>query len=521
MNQAVFSSLDYSLLLIYLIVVVGIGVWVGRGQKDTEDYFLAGRSMGWFPIGISTIASLYSAISYMGTPSEYRTHDLGLTVGMLSMIPTAAVVIYVFMPFYHRLQVYTAYEYLEQRFNVTVRALTSAIFVVWRMLWMGTAVYVPSLVLHTITDFPLTPMIFCVGVVATLYTVIGGMEAVVWTDVAQFFVLTGGSVLALWVISSQVSGFSEIWSIAEEGGRTQILDWSLDPTVRVTTWGAVIGALVANLAMYGADQVSVQRYLAAGSLKDMQKSFVLNTVGGWSMGILMIWIGLGLYAFYSINPGRLPAAIGGDKVFPYFIATEMPLGLRGVMIAAILAAAMSSIDSGLNSCTTALITDFFKRFGWLTRWAGRTSQDSAAQELWMSRILTLLLGILVTLLACFVGALGTIIEITNKLVNSFAGPMLGIFVLGMFTRKTEWRGASVGLVAGTLVTAICIIEDYPSFLWFGPIGAVVTVLVGQATSRFLGSDDTERPDLVFRLGSSTAGKEVRAEDPNQVPRSTE
>lgn len=138
----------------------------------------------------------------------------------------------------------------------------------------------------------------------------------------------------------------------------------------------------------------------------------------------------------------------------------------------------------------------------------------------MSRILTLLLGILVTLLACFVGALGTIIEITNKLVNSFAGPMLGIFVLGMFTRKTEWRGASVGLIAGTLVTAICIIEDYPSFLWFGPIGAVVTVLVGQATSRFLGSDDTERPDLVFRLGNSTAGEEVRAEDPNQVPRST-
>ncbi len=120
MKQAVFSSLDYSLLLIYLIVVVGIGVWVGRGQKDTEDYFLAGRSMGWFPIGISTIASLYSAISYMGTPSEYRTHDLGLTVGMLSMIPTAAVVMYVFMPFYHLLQVFTAYEYLERRFNVTL-----------------------------------------------------------------------------------------------------------------------------------------------------------------------------------------------------------------------------------------------------------------------------------------------------------------------------------------------------------------------------------------------------------------
>ena len=518
MNQDVFSSLDYSLLLIYLLVVVGIGVWVGRGQKDTEDYFLAGRSMGWFPIGISTIASLYSAISYMGTPSEYRTHDLGLTVGMLSMIPTAVVVMYVFMPFFHRLQVFTAYEYLEERFNVTVRALASAIFVVWRMLWMGTAIYVPSLVLHTITGFPLIPMVICVGVVATLYTVIGGMKAVIWTDVAQFFVLTGGSALALWVVSSQASGFSGIWSVAEQGGRTQILDWSLDPTVRITTWGALIGTLVANLAMYGADQVSVQRYLAAGSLKDMQKSFILNTVGGWSMGILMIWIGLGLYAFYSINPGLLPESIGGDKVFPYFIATEMPIGLRGVMIAAILAAAMSSIDSGLNSCTTALTTDFFKRFGWLTRWAQKTSRDAADQELQISRILTLMLGILVTLLGCFVGALGTIIEITNKLVNSFAGPMLGVFVLGMLTLKTEWRGAFVGLSAGTLVTAFCIVEDYPSFLWFGPIGAVVTVLVGQATSRFFGSDNPERPDLVFQFGRSAAGEGVSTQDPDQVPR---
>ena len=514
MNQALFSSLDYSLLLVYLIVVVGIGVWVGRGQENTEDYFLAGRSMGWFPIGISTIASLYSAISYMGSPSEYRTHDLRLTVGMLSMIPTAAVVMYVFMPFYHRLQVYTAYEYLEKRFNVKVRALASGIFVVWRILWMGTAVYVPSLVLHTITGFPLVPMILCVGVVATLYTVVGGMRAVIWTDVAQFFVLSIGSLLALWILSSHTSGFSGIWALAEQGGKTRILDWSLDPTIRLTTWGAFFGALIGNLAMYGADQVSVQRYLAAGSLKGMQKSFVLNTVGGWSMGLLMIWIGLGLYAFYAMNPGQLPEAIGGDKVFPYFIATEMPLGLRGVMIAAILAAAMSSIDSGLNSCTAALVADFFKRFGWLTSWATKAPQEnSSEQELRISRILTLVLGILVTVLACFVGALGTIIEITNKLVNSFAGPMLGIFVLGMLTRKTEWRGAFVGLLSGTLVTAFCIIEDYPSFIWFGPIGAVVTVLVGKATSRLVGSDAIERPELVFQFGRLKADKGVQADNP--------
>ena len=186
MPPSPFSVLDYLLLFTYLLVMVCIGVWVGRGQKDTREYFLAGRSMGWFPLGISTIASLYSAISYMGTPSEYLTHGSKFAVQMLAAFPSAVVVIYVFTPFYHRLQVYTAYEYLEKRFSVTVRSLASGIFVLWRVLWMGTAIYVPSLVLHTVTGFALIETIVAVGVVATLYTVLGGMRAVIWTDVVQF-----------------------------------------------------------------------------------------------------------------------------------------------------------------------------------------------------------------------------------------------------------------------------------------------------------------------------------------------
>ena len=499
MDQQVFSFLDYSIMLIYILIMVGIGVWVGRGQKSTKEYFLAGRSMGWFPIGISTIASLYSAISYMGGPSEYRTHDLKITVGMLSMIPTALVVMYVFMPFYHRLQVYTAYEYLEKRFNLSVRLLTSAFFVFWRILWMATAVYVPSLVLHTITGLPLIPMILAVGVIATLYTVVGGMRAVIWTDVAQFFVLTAGSIIALLVVSSEVNGFSGLWLVAEQGGNTKVFDWSLSPTTRITSWGALIGGIVANLSMYGADQVSVQRYLAAKSLRGMQKSFVLNTVGGSVMGFAMIGIGLGLYAFYALKPDQLPTNISGDSVFPYFIATQMPWGLRGMMIAAILAAAMSSIDSGLNTCTTALITDFCKRLGWIIKSNKNSIEEEDSKELRISRAFTFVLGVIITVLACFVGRLGSIIEIANKLVNSFAGPMLGIFILGMLLRKTEWRGAFLGLSLGIAVTAYCIFDNSISFMWFGPIGMIVTVISGKLISFFVGNRETENLDLVYRL----------------------
>ena len=265
-------------------------------------------------MGISTIASLYSAISYMGTPSEYFTHGAKFAVQMLAAFPSAVVVIFVFMPFYHRLQVYTAYEYLEKRFSVTVRSLASSVFILWRILWMGTAIYVPSLVLHTVTGFALIETIVAVGVVATLYTVLGGMRAVIWTDVVQFFVLFCGSILALWVVSSAVGGISGIWTVAEAGGRTRVLDWSLDPTVRITTWGAFLSGLVAHLGTYGTDQVSVQRYLSARSLKVMQQSFLMNMGGGFPLGLMMISIGLGLFAFYHLNPrpvaGRHPGGPG-------------------------------------------------------------------------------------------------------------------------------------------------------------------------------------------------------------------
>ena len=504
MNTSVFSALDYTALTTYLVLVVAIGVWVGRGQKDTKEYFLAGRSMGWFPVGISTLASLYSAITYMGAPAEYYVHGLEMASQTLSIVLVVPVVMFVFMPFFHRLQVYTAYEYLEERFDLRVRTLASAVFVFWRILWMGTATYVPALVLHTVTGMPLLETILGVGIAATLYTVAGGMRAVIWTDVCQFFILIGGSVLAVWIIGTDAGGTGEIWRIAEQGGRTRLFDWSLDPTIRVTTWGALMGSLVGHIGMYGADQVSVQRYLTARSLPIMQKSFILNMGAGLLMKGFIIIIGLGLFAYYATNPQNLPESIQGDRVFPYFIATQMPIGLRGMMIAAILAAAMSSIDSGLNSCTTALITDFFKRFnwkpGWIMRWApGEASHQVAARDLKLSRLLTLGLGVAVTVLACFVGGLGSIIEITNKLVNSFAGPMAAVFLLGMLTRRCGSRGAFWGLLVGSLVTSYFIFYSTVSFLWYGTVGLTATLLVGYLISVGQDSPPTDRTDLVYRL----------------------
>ena len=507
MNTDVFSMLDYFTLAAYLIVVVTIGMRVGKGQKDNKEYFLAGRSMGWFPVGISTLASLYSAITYMGAPSEYYTHGLAMAVQHVSTILIIPVVIYIFMPFFHRLQVYTAYEYLEHRFNLSVRILASGVFLIWRLLWMGTATYVPALVLHTVTGLPLVETIIGVGVVATLYTVAGGMRAVIWTDVCQFFVLFTGSIFVVWLLGLSTGGPKEVWTIAEQGGRANLFEWSLNPTIRVTTWGALIGGVIGHLGQYGADQVSVQRYLAARSLPVMQKSFILSVFAGLVMKGFIIAIGLGLFAFYISNPEALPSLIQGDKVFPYFIATQMPIGMRGIMIAAILAAAMSSIDSGVNSCTTAFITDFYTRVNWKFNWmerlfSGSLPVEGGALELKLSRLLTLILGIFVTVLACYVGELGSIIEITNKLVNSFSGPMAAVFLLGMLTRRCNPVGAFLGLLVGSIVTSYFILFSNISFLWYGTVGLVTTLVVGYTVSIFQGSQPTGRQDLTFKISNN-------------------
>ena len=234
---------------------------------------------------------------------------------MLAAFPSAVVVIYVFMPFYHRLQVYTAYEYLEKRFSVTVRSLASGIFVLWRVLWMGTAIYVPSLVLHTVTGFALIETIVAVGVVATLYTVLGGMRAVIWTDVVQFFVLFCGSILALWVVGSAVEDSPES-GLSPKQGEDAGPGLVLGPHRSNHHLGSLLerpGGSSGNLRHRPGQRTALP---VGPFLKVMQQSFLVNMGGGFPLGLMMISIGLGLYAFYQLNPGQLPPPSKGTGFSP-------------------------------------------------------------------------------------------------------------------------------------------------------------------------------------------------------------
>lgn len=493
---------DWMILLIYLTGVVVLGSWFSRGRTRAKDFYLAGQRMSWIPVGLSTVAALISGNTYLGLPSEVRSHGLAFLIIAFSIFLAIPVTLRVFLPFYRGLQVTSAYEYLEKRFDVWVRCLASGMFVIWRLIWIAMVIYVPSLTFSAVTGAPMVYTILALGFLTTLYTALGGIEGVIWTDVVQFFVMFGGALVTVWIVSAQLdSGFADVWRIASEGGRTQLLDFSWDPTVRMTFWGAMIGGAFANLAYLGADQMVVQRYLTAKSSRDAQWSVLLSSVGTIFVVVPLALIGLALYAFYHLHPNLVPTDFSDDKVFPYFIATEFPAGFAGLLIAAIFAATMSSLSSGINAITTALDIDFYQR---LIKQPRASSQDQNLAQVRFSRILSVLIGAGATGLACFIGRLGTIIEIGLRFIDGFSGPLLGLFLLGMFTKRTNSVGACTGAVLGILATTYANFFSRLSFTWFPAIGCIVTLLGGYLTSRLGKEADPAVTEWVY--GSQQTGQ---------------
>ncbi|MBT4814479.1 MAG: hypothetical protein HON70_02210, partial [Lentisphaerae bacterium] len=291
------GTLDWLVLGLYLLGTVALGASFYKGQKTTKDFFLAGRSMSWLPVGLSVVATLFSAISYIGLPSANQKYGIVLVAGSFAVFLCIPIVTRVFMPFYHHMQVYSAYEYLEKRFDVRVRCLASGLFILWRIVWMSTAVYAPSLALWAATggSIPLIPTIIVLGVFATVYTMLGGMKAVIWTDVIQFVVLFGGMVIAIVFILMKVpGGVGAIWETATAAGKTNfVIDvpgleaaqtvgekfraYFFVTSDRCTLVAVVVASFIGHIGFYTVDQVTVQRYFTTRSLKDARKSFWLNS----------------------------------------------------------------------------------------------------------------------------------------------------------------------------------------------------------------------------------------------------
>src|SRR5688572_21536771 len=428
-----FHAIDWAIIAIYLVAMAAIGVYFSRRQTSLDRYLLADRSMGWLPVGLSLMAALNSGMDYLMQPSSTIRYGIVLAVGIVSWLPLYPWVARVAFPFFHRLDFYSVYEYLEARFDLSVRALAAVIFLFWRLGWMATAMYVPSLAINAASNgqVDLNTMTIIVGVVVTLYTMLGGIQAVIWNDVIQFFIMFGGlaaTVAIAWY--SVPGGFGEIFATAAAAGKLEAWPPLTDPAAAgliaqlqsffqqpMTVITLLVALIVGRMAQYTTDQVMVQRLKTTRSIKEARQAFAVNAAGDalWMIGLS--FVGLALFAYFQHHP--LPAGSETDKLLPYFMSVAFPIGAVGLVIAAIMAASLSSVDSAINACSSVAVVDLYNRL-WKRREL-RTeprSEASDREQVIAGRVATMIVGVLGTTLACNVGAIGSLLEINAKVVNA-------------------------------------------------------------------------------------------------------
>ena len=555
--------LDYAVIIGYLGISLGFGILLCR-RSNREEFFAAGRSMGRITVGLSVMATLFSANSFVMYPSTAYGNSLRLIMALVAFWTMAPVVAWVFIPVYAKLNCSTAYEYLEKRFHVSVRCLASSLFILLRISWMAAATSAAAVAISGISGLNEYAIIIGLGVVAIAYTMLGGLRAVMWTDVLQFFVFFGTILFALVLLISQVdgglSGIIDTYFQEDPGGEDRsklVLNFSLDPTLRFGTIAILIGSFLEGLSAFGADQVAVQRYIAAKDVKTSQVGFFINMTGTLIVIPGLLAIGAGLFSYFHHHPEDLsPVAVemvtesGGedspleaisrkegaewrdvqkkqlesryeefpgqvrkdilanelqDQAMPQFVRLKFPPGVVGLLIAALMAATMSSIDSGIHSVTTALVVDFRDRL--FPQWRPKTDEA----EMLSARTLVVLIGAIAITLACFVGELGDVFAVAKKTVGAFAAPLLAVFILGLFVPRATPAGVFYGTWIGAVAT-LGVMRWQPEWfsMWFFPIGFFLAVGLSLMISVVSGitvppSDSTVRSDQILTWWNVTRG----------------
>ena len=453
MDPASFGTLNYLVLGLYLAAMLGVGAWFSGKQADSEMFFLAGRKLPWLAVAMSMYASLTSAVTYLGVPGTAYAENISLVIVCIMSPIVAPFILLIFYPLYHRLRVTTSYEYINLRFGGAAHRTVAGLFILARLGWLGTVIYAPAMALSIASGIPLWNCIGMMGLLATAYTALGGLAAVVWTDVIQFIILIGG---AIWVAVSLINGIDggvgQIMDMARETGRMHIADWK--PNLFALTGPAVAISFFFQLMQdYGTDQVSVQRLVATGSLRGTVKAVAFNACTDFFIIGLLLFIGLGLFTFFQ--GAGLPEGITGDQVMPYYIIHYLPQGISGLLITAVFAAAMSSMDSGINSIATVVIKDLniANYASSNTQYASRiTHYVSRITDVTLARVLTVVLGVAATGVAFYAATLDSILEAFFSFMGMFSAPVLALFLLGTLTRRGNFKGWLIGMVVSLLVS---------------------------------------------------------------------
>ena len=548
--------LDWAVVVVYLVYVIWDGIRMTKHSGSAEGYFLANRSLPWWAVGLSVMATQLSAITLVGATGQAYTDGMRF-VQFYFGLPLAMVILCVtLVPFFYRANVFTAYEYLERRFDAKTRSLTSFFFLISRGLGVGVVIAAPSVILSIVLGWSELATIFAMGLTTTIYTMVGGVQAVTWTDVKQMVVIFFGLGVVFFVILSQFPAgvsMTDGLQLAGSLGKLQTVDFSFDLTEKYTIWSGVIAALFLFLSYFGCDQSQVQRFLTARSVSEGRTSLLMSAFLKIPMQFFILLIGIMVFVFYQFstppmvfNPvaeakvantpqyqalqqsfnaaheARQQAAIAfidnendqtkaayiaADKgfndarknavdhvkattsnqsfndvnyVFPSFVVANMPMGVIGLIIAAIFAAAMSSISAELNALATATTIDFYKRHF--------KPNGTDREFVRFGRFATLIWGLFACVVAVYSTNLGSLIEVVNTFGSFFYGSLLGVFVLAIAVKRAKARGAFFGLLFG--IASVWVASKYTNieFLWFNVVGCVVTVAAGYLISLTVPAD---------------------------------
>lgn len=484
-----FGLLNYGVLATYLCISVLIGLYFSRKQRSTEDYFTGGGRIPWWASGLSVFGTLLSAITFMAIPAKAFITDWSYFMLNMTAILITPVIAYIFIPYFAKLRISTAYEFLENRFNYTARALGSLSFILFQLGRIGIVLLLPSLAVSIVTGIPVEACILLMGILCIIYTAFGGIEAVIWTDVMQVIVLMGGSVLAIiWIMLHTEANFGEMIDYASESNKFNIMNMELNFTDS-TFWVVFIGGLASALVTQGTDQTIVQRYLTSRNIKDSQKTVYTNAIMTLPATIIFFGIGTLLFIFYSEMPDRLsPSITNNDSIFPWYIVKELPIGVSGLLVAGIFSAAMSSISSSLNSVSTAFCSDFYQHF---------RPETADLRLLRIARLATITTGILGVLFALWMASsnIKSLWDEFYRYLGLFTGGLGGMFLLGMLTKKANAKGTLIGFVfSGVLIYYI---SNYTTinFLMYAFFGLVSCFVFGYVFSLIFKNKKQNGPQI--------------------------
>lgn len=452
------ETLDYVVVVLYVLLTLVIVYRAARHQQSTDDFFLGNRRLPWLAVGLSIMATLLSSLTYLGLTGEVVKNGIAGFMAQAAILPAAPLVIFLFIPFFMRLRFTSAYEYLEHRFDFRARLLGGTLFFLLRLGWVSLVMYSGSLALAKMGGWNFYYTIAVLGIAATLYTYFGGLEGVVWTDVIQALMLFGGAaaiVLYVWLDTGH--GPVTWWHAAGEhsAAHRQVEWFSFDPTKRITLGTALISGFFWQICTHCSDQVVLQRYASTPSVAAARNSYLTNLVALLSITSLLGVSGLALLYYYLQHPDRLPQGASptsvGDALMPHFYATQLPLGFGGLILANFLCDAMQTLVSGVNSITAVATQDVLEH--------GRVLRTNSTSRLNVARMLTVLLGILTTCIALGVAWLAhssgkNIFDLMPKTFNLFIGPLGSLFLIGMFLPRATGRTATPAVLGAVAVSVV-------------------------------------------------------------------